>query len=143
MAARRDAALNEDAAAVNHERAIGPTGLCPHGHDFGVSTLGQHATDLLPDEFRRGSPQRPFVEPSTRVGALAPKRVIDPSRVPGTVTLRTIGGGFGEPGEDKYMINRYLRERLKGSSEWVEFEATSVARRVATIQRSSVRRARP
>jgi hypothetical protein len=24
--------------------------------------------------------------------------------------------------------NRYLRERLKGSSEWVEFEATSVAR---------------
>src|SRR5687768_15181778 len=35
----------------------------------------------------------------------------DPSQVPGTVTLRTIGGGFGEPGEDKYMINRYLRER--------------------------------
>jgi Asp-tRNA(Asn)/Glu-tRNA(Gln) amidotransferase A subunit family amidase len=27
------------------------------------------------------------------------------------LTLRSIGGGFGEPGEDKYMINRYLRER--------------------------------
>ena len=35
----------------------------------------------------------------------------NPSRVPDTLTLRTIGGGFGEPGEDKYMINRYLRER--------------------------------
>jgi Asp-tRNA(Asn)/Glu-tRNA(Gln) amidotransferase A subunit family amidase len=35
----------------------------------------------------------------------------DPSRVPEGLTLRTLGGGFGEPGEDKYMINRYLRER--------------------------------
>jgi amidase len=35
----------------------------------------------------------------------------DPSRVPPAVTLRNIGGGFGDPGEDKYMINRYLRER--------------------------------
>ena len=34
-----------------------------------------------------------------------------PSRVPEALTLRTLGGGFGEPGEDKYMINRYLRER--------------------------------
>src|SRR4029078_11668114 len=30
---------------------------------------------------------------------------------PDGLTLRTLGGGFGEPGEDKYMINRYLRER--------------------------------
>ena len=35
----------------------------------------------------------------------------NPSRVPDALTLRTLGGGFGEPGEDKYMINRYLRER--------------------------------
>jgi Asp-tRNA(Asn)/Glu-tRNA(Gln) amidotransferase A subunit family amidase len=35
----------------------------------------------------------------------------DPSRMPEGLTLRTLGGGFGEPGEDKYMINRYLRER--------------------------------
>jgi Asp-tRNA(Asn)/Glu-tRNA(Gln) amidotransferase A subunit family amidase len=33
------------------------------------------------------------------------------SRVPDALTLRTLGGGFGEPGEDKYMMNRYLRER--------------------------------
>jgi len=35
----------------------------------------------------------------------------NPSRAPEGLTLRTLGGGFGEPGEDKYMINRYLRER--------------------------------
>jgi Asp-tRNA(Asn)/Glu-tRNA(Gln) amidotransferase A subunit family amidase len=35
----------------------------------------------------------------------------NPARVPDTLTLRSIGGGFGQPGEDKYMINRYLRER--------------------------------
>ena len=33
------------------------------------------------------------------------------SRVPDALTLRTLGGGFGDPGEDKYMMNRYLRER--------------------------------
>ena len=35
----------------------------------------------------------------------------DPSRVPQSLTLRNIGGGFGSPGEDKYHMNRYLRER--------------------------------
>jgi amidase len=34
-----------------------------------------------------------------------------PSRVPDALTLRTLGGGFGVTGEDKYMLNRYLRER--------------------------------
>jgi Asp-tRNA(Asn)/Glu-tRNA(Gln) amidotransferase A subunit family amidase len=35
----------------------------------------------------------------------------DPARVPEGLTLRSLGGGFGSPGEDKYMMNRYLRER--------------------------------
>jgi amidase len=35
----------------------------------------------------------------------------NPSRVPEALTLRTLGGGFVEPGEDKYQMNRYLRER--------------------------------
>jgi Asp-tRNA(Asn)/Glu-tRNA(Gln) amidotransferase A subunit family amidase len=35
----------------------------------------------------------------------------NPSHVPDALTLRTLGGGFGQAGEDKYMINRYLRER--------------------------------
>ena len=33
------------------------------------------------------------------------------SRAPEALTLRALGGGFNEPGEDKYMMNRYLRER--------------------------------
>src|SRR5687768_2104474 len=32
-------------------------------------------------------------------------------QAPETLTLRTIGGGLGSPGEDRYMMNRYLRER--------------------------------
>jgi Asp-tRNA(Asn)/Glu-tRNA(Gln) amidotransferase A subunit family amidase len=35
----------------------------------------------------------------------------NPARVPQTLTLRSLGGGIGGAGEDKYMINRYLRER--------------------------------
>ena len=35
----------------------------------------------------------------------------NPSRVPDALTLRTLGAGFGVTGEDKYMMNRYLRER--------------------------------
>ncbi|HUK33122.1 MAG TPA: amidase, partial [Vicinamibacterales bacterium] len=35
----------------------------------------------------------------------------NPSRVPDAFTLRSLGGGFNVTGEDKYEINRYLRER--------------------------------
>ena len=35
----------------------------------------------------------------------------NPSRVPDALTLRTPRRGFGATGEDKYMMNRYLRER--------------------------------
>ena len=34
----------------------------------------------------------------------------DPARVPGGLSLRSLGG-FGAPGEDRYMMNKYLRER--------------------------------
>ena len=34
----------------------------------------------------------------------------DPSRVPEGLSLRSLGG-FGSPGEDRYMMNNYLRER--------------------------------
>ena len=51
-----------------------------------------------------GQPQR------DQIGTFVELRA-DPSRVPPAVTLRSIGGGFGEPGEDKYHMNRYLRER--------------------------------
>jgi len=45
-----------------------------------------------------------------QIAALVDLRA-NPSRVPDALTLRTLGGGFNVTGEDKYMINRYLRER--------------------------------
>jgi len=35
----------------------------------------------------------------------------NPPRVPDGLTLRSLGAGFGVTGEDKYMLNRYLRAR--------------------------------
>ena len=63
------------------------------------------APELLSSVFARQYPLQ-----GDQIGALVDLRA-DPSRVPAGLTLRTLGGGFGEPGEDKYMINRYLRER--------------------------------
>lgn len=42
--------------------------------------------------------------------ALLLELAADPSRVPEGLSLRSLGG-FGAPGEDRYMMNRYLRER--------------------------------
>jgi Asp-tRNA(Asn)/Glu-tRNA(Gln) amidotransferase A subunit family amidase len=36
---------------------------------------------------------------------------LDPSRVPDDFTFRSLGAGFGAPGESHYMMDRYLRER--------------------------------
>ena len=77
--------------------------------------IAQSAPELLSGVFARqnrqlfpldaaGQPQ------GDHIAALVELRA-NPARFPATVTLRNIGGGFGEPGEDKYMINRYLRER--------------------------------
>ena len=63
------------------------------------------APELLSSAFVRQYPQQ-----GDQLAALVELRA-DPSRVPEALTLRTLGGGFVEPGEDKYMINRYLRER--------------------------------
>ena len=42
--------------------------------------------------------------------ALLLELAADPSRVPEGLSLRSLGG-FGAPGEDRYMMNKYLRER--------------------------------
>jgi Asp-tRNA(Asn)/Glu-tRNA(Gln) amidotransferase A subunit family amidase len=45
-----------------------------------------------------------------RIGVL--REYMDPKKVPEAVSLRTLNaGGFGSPGEDKYQMNVYLRER--------------------------------
>jgi Asp-tRNA(Asn)/Glu-tRNA(Gln) amidotransferase A subunit family amidase len=67
--------------------------------------ITRSAPELLSSAFARQYPQQ-----GDSIAALVELRA-DPSRVPPALTLRTLGGGFVEPGEDKYMINRYLRER--------------------------------
>jgi Asp-tRNA(Asn)/Glu-tRNA(Gln) amidotransferase A subunit family amidase len=67
--------------------------------------ITRSAPELLSSAFARQYPQQ-----GDQLAALVELRA-DPSRVPAALTLRTLGGGFVEPGEDKYMINRYLRER--------------------------------
>jgi Asp-tRNA(Asn)/Glu-tRNA(Gln) amidotransferase A subunit family amidase len=77
--------------------------------------IAAHAPELLNAAFTRqyrqlfpadasGQPQ------GDHIAALLDLRA-DPARVPAELTLRSLGGGFASPGEDKYMINRYLRER--------------------------------
>jgi Asp-tRNA(Asn)/Glu-tRNA(Gln) amidotransferase A subunit family amidase len=77
--------------------------------------IAQSAPELLSSVFARQNRQLFPVDASgqpqgDQIGTFVEMRA-NASRVPATVTLRNIGGGFGEPGEDKYMINRYLRER--------------------------------
>jgi Asp-tRNA(Asn)/Glu-tRNA(Gln) amidotransferase A subunit family amidase len=67
--------------------------------------IARAAPELLSSVFARQYPLQ-----GDQIAALVDLRA-DPSRVPEGLTLRTLGGGFGEPGEDKYQVNRYLRER--------------------------------
>jgi Asp-tRNA(Asn)/Glu-tRNA(Gln) amidotransferase A subunit family amidase len=103
-------------AAIEVLRKLGATVVDP-GPDGALfqRCLAQSAPELLSSVFARQNKQLFPVEasgqpPGDQIGTFVDMRA-DASRVPATVTLRTIGGGFGEPGEDKYMINRYLRER--------------------------------
>ena len=77
--------------------------------------ITQSAPELLSSAFTRQNKQLFAVDASgqptgDQIATLVDMRA-NPSHVPEGLTLRTLGGGFGEPGEDKYMINRYLRER--------------------------------
>jgi Asp-tRNA(Asn)/Glu-tRNA(Gln) amidotransferase A subunit family amidase len=77
--------------------------------------IARSAPELMSSAFTRQNRQLFPVDAAgqptgDQIAVLVDMRV-DPSRVPDSLTLRTLGGGFGEPGEDKYMINRYLRER--------------------------------
>ncbi|HEX5110182.1 MAG TPA: amidase [Vicinamibacterales bacterium] len=77
--------------------------------------IARSAPELLSSAFTRQYRQLFPVNPSgqpegDQIATLVEMRA-SPSRAPDALTLRTLGGGFGDPGEDKYMINRYLRER--------------------------------
>src|SRR4029077_8074885 len=77
--------------------------------------IARAAPELLSSAFARQYQQLFPVNASGQPGgdqiATLVEMRANPSRVPDALTLRTLGGGFGQGGEDKYMMNRYLRER--------------------------------
>jgi amidase len=87
-------------------RKLGATVVDP-GPDGALfqTCIARSAPELLSSVFARQYPLQ-----GDQIAGLVDLRA-DPSRVPAALTLRTLGGGFGEPGEDKYEMNRYLRER--------------------------------
>jgi len=76
-----------------------------------TSCITRYAPELQNASFARQYPDL-FPSGSTdQIASLVDLRA-NPSRVPPTLSLRTLNaGGFGPAGEGKYMINRYLRER--------------------------------
>ena len=61
-------------------------------------------------QFREAFPFDDAGQPSGDHVAKLLELAADPSRVPEGLSLRSLGG-FGAPGEDRFMMNNYLRER--------------------------------
>ena len=76
--------------------------------------IAKSAPRLLNSSFTRQYPQAFPVDaagqPSGDQIAALLELAADPSRLPEGLSLRSLGG-FGAPGEDRYMMNKYLRER--------------------------------
>jgi Asp-tRNA(Asn)/Glu-tRNA(Gln) amidotransferase A subunit family amidase len=95
--------------AINEVRKLGATIVDP-GPDGALfqSCIPKYAPELLNSSFVRQSPQ---LFAGTDAIAKLLELHQDPSKVPSNLTLRSLNGGIGAQGEDKYMINRYLQER--------------------------------
>jgi amidase len=114
MADEESVVLVERATAML--RTLGATVVDP-GPDGALfqPCLARSAPELLSVAFARqyrqlfpvdaqGQPQGDHIATLVELRA-------DPTRVPEGLTLRSLAGGFGEPGEDKYQMNLYLRQR--------------------------------
>jgi Asp-tRNA(Asn)/Glu-tRNA(Gln) amidotransferase A subunit family amidase len=76
-----------------------------------TSCITRYAPELQNASFARQYPDLFSSGSTDQIASLVDLRA-NPSRVPPTLSLRTLNaGGFGPAGEGKYMINRYLRER--------------------------------
>jgi amidase len=102
--------------AIQALRKLGATIVDP-GPDGALfqPCVARSGPELLNAAFARQYPELFPVDPAgqpqgDQIATLVELRA-NPARVPEALTLLTIGGGFGQPGEDKYMMNRYLRER--------------------------------
>jgi Asp-tRNA(Asn)/Glu-tRNA(Gln) amidotransferase A subunit family amidase len=102
--------------AIGVLRTLGATVVDPGpGGALFQECIARTAPGLLSSAFTR---QYPALFPTTAAGlpdgdpiATLVEMRANPGRVPAELTLRALGGGLGGVGEDKYMMNRYLRER--------------------------------
>jgi Asp-tRNA(Asn)/Glu-tRNA(Gln) amidotransferase A subunit family amidase len=97
--------------AIAQLRTLGATIVDPGAEgELFTDCIRHTAPEQLNAAFARQFPDL-FPPGSDQISTLIDLRE-NPSRVPPTLSLRTLNaGGFGPPGESKYMINRYLRER--------------------------------
>jgi Asp-tRNA(Asn)/Glu-tRNA(Gln) amidotransferase A subunit family amidase len=108
--------LNLIERAVADLRKLGATIVDPGpGGALFQSCIVRHAPALLNAALARRYPQLFPADgtgrPASDWTAILTEMAGDPSKVPPALTLLTVGGGFGSPGEEKYEINKYLRER--------------------------------
>jgi len=103
--------------AIADLRSLGAVMVDPGAEsELFTRCIGRYAPELLNSAFARQYPQLFPPDASAPPGGNQIASLLqlqqDPSRVPPQLSLRTLNaGGFGPPGEGKYMIDRYLRER--------------------------------
>lgn len=103
-------------SAIARLRTLGATVVDPGAEgELFTRCITHYAPELLNATFARQYPQLFSTDRAggvdDQIAALLELHA-DPSRVPPTLSLRTLNaGGFGPAGEGKYMINRYLRDR--------------------------------
>ena len=85
------------------EGALFQACVARYGPELYNATFTARYADLFPVD-ANGQPAGDHIE------TLVEMR-LDPSRVPDDFTFRSLGAGFGAPGESHYMMDRYLRER--------------------------------
>jgi Asp-tRNA(Asn)/Glu-tRNA(Gln) amidotransferase A subunit family amidase len=98
--------------AIASLRTLGATIVDPGAEgELLTSCITRYAPELLNASFARQYPDLFQSGGADQIASLVDLHA-NPSRVPPTLSLRTLNaGGFGPAGEGKYMINRYLRER--------------------------------
>ena len=97
-------------AAIADLRKLGATIVDPgpEGELF-TGCIRRQAPALLNSAFARQNPQ--LFASGAQIDTLV-NLTVDPKEVPDSLSLRTLNaGGLGAPGEDKFEMNTYLRER--------------------------------
>src|SRR6185436_5962992 len=97
--------------AIAQLQTLGATIVDPGAEgELFTGCIRRYAPELTSAAFVREHPEL-FPAGADQIASLVDLHA-DPSRVPATLSLRTLNaGGFGPVGEGKYMLNRYLRER--------------------------------